>query len=111
MRTFTVIPALSDHLLPSAWRTALRNPESKSRRLTKQVCATPLRLFFFEFQRGGVDAIAEASGPRAVVKDVPEVRVADAAFDFRALHTEARVAGELDVLFRDGRPEARPPGP
>ena len=69
------------------------------------------RSALLELERRRVDAVALAGGGRAVGKDVTEVRVAALAHDLDALHPEAHVALERQVLLGDGVPEARPSGP
>src|ERR1039457_4281638 len=64
----------------------------------------------FEAQRRGVDAIALASGRRAVGKQVAQVRVALAAQHLGALHEEAPVGFGADVLVGGGGGETRPSG-
>jgi hypothetical protein len=61
-------------------------------------------------QRHRVDAVAQPGGFRAVVEDVPQVRVAAAAGDGGALHAEAAVGRFDDILRRDRFPEAGPAG-
>lgn len=48
-------------------------------------------LVFVEVQSGGVNAVAQACGLRAIVKHVSEVSIAAAAFHFGALHPVAGV--------------------
>ena len=62
-----------------------------------------------EFQRGGVDAVAQACRRGAVVEDVPLVRPAGGAVHLRTQHEEeAAVLFGLDVLLIYGSVEARP---
>ncbi len=67
--------------------------------------------FFLEGQGAAVDAVALAALiGGAVVEDVAEVRVAALADDLRALHQEAVVGPQFDVLEVGGLGEARPAG-
>src|SRR5215813_9990105 len=61
-----------------------------------------------ELERRGVDAVALPGRLRAVVEDVPEVRVAPRAVHLGPAHEEARVLLGLDRLRR-GRLEVRRP--
>src|SRR5215217_563011 len=61
-----------------------------------------------EAERGRVDAVAQACRRGAVVKDMPQVRLAHGAANLRAPHKEAAVLFGLDVMLVDGRVEARP---
>ena len=58
-------------------------------------------LFVLEGERGGVDAVAQAGGSRAVGEDVAEVAAAAGAGHFDAAHAEAAVL-VLDDGFRLG---------
>ena len=66
-------------------------------------------LFFFELQRGGINAETQAGGIWAVVKDVPEMRIAAAADGFGAHHAVADVAFQFHVIGRDRLVIAGPP--
>src|SRR3954469_5790225 len=67
-------------------------------------------LFFFEFQRRRVDAIAQVGGLRPVVEHMAEVGAALAANGFGAPHQKTIVLFALDILRGNRRPEARPAG-
>src|SRR5690606_39255116 len=51
---------------------------------------------FLELQAGGVDAVAEPGGLRAVLEDVAQVRVAAVAGHLRAAHPVAVVGVQVD---------------
>jgi len=63
-----------------------------------------------EGQGGGVHAVTQAGGTRAVVEDVAEMGVALGTLHLIANHTEADIAIGLDVLLGDRLPEAGPAG-
>src|ERR1700730_10547143 len=63
-----------------------------------------------EMQRYGIHAVTQASRPGAVIKHVPQVRVAQPARDCIPLHAEAVIRGFNDIDPGDGLPEARPAG-
>jgi hypothetical protein len=65
---------------------------------------------FDEAQSDGVHAVAKTGGPRAVCENVAEMRVAEAARDFRAYHAEAAICGFANIFLRDGFPETGPAG-
>jgi hypothetical protein len=65
--------------------------------------------FLGEFERGGVDAVAEACWCGAVVEDVAEVGFAIAALDLGPPHEEAVVGLGFDVVLVYGCGEAWPP--
>jgi hypothetical protein len=69
-----------------------------------------LVVFLFKLERGGIDAVAKASWPRTIGKNMAEVRIATAAEHFLAQHSVAGVSIDFDFRFIDRRPEARPPG-
>ena len=66
-------------------------------------------LFPSEFERGGVDAIAEAGWCGAIVEDMAEVGFALAAQDFGPPHEEAVVGLVSDLALVYGYGEAWPP--
>ena len=68
------------------------------------------RLFFglFEGERGGVDAVAEAGGTRAVGEDVAQVAAAAGAGDFNPAHAEGVVFVLVDGFGVGGDHEAGP---
>ena len=53
-------------------------------------------------QSGFVDAIAESGGRRAIVEQVAEMGVAQAAQDFGAVHEETVVGLGVDVFGGQG---------
>ena len=61
-------------------------------------------------QSGFVDAIAESAGRRAIVEQVAEMGVAQAAQDFGAVHEETVVGLGVDVFGGQGRGVAGPAG-
>ena len=62
-----------------------------------------------EFERGRVDAVAQARRLGTVVEDVALVRTTNGAVHLRTPHKkEAPVLLGFDVAFVDRRPEARP---
>src|SRR4051812_30152290 len=65
-------------------------------------------LLLLEFQRCGIDAVAQARGLRAVLEHVAQVGVALLAQHFGAAHAIALVLLGCDVFGRGGLPEARP---
>src|SRR6185437_11089611 len=67
-----------------------------------------LRLLAREGERGGVDAVAQAGGARAVGEDVPEVAAAARAGHLDAAHAEAAVFVLLDGGGIGGDHEAGP---
>ena len=68
------------------------------------------RALVVELERGGVEAVAQAGGLRAVLEDVAEVRAAAGAVDLVAHHAVAVVALRADVHRVDGGVEAGPAG-
>ena len=67
-----------------------------------------LSFIFSEFQGNGIDAVALVSGLRAVVKHMAEVSTAGAAHRLNPLHEVTIIGLGIDVLRRDGLPEAWP---
>jgi hypothetical protein len=63
-----------------------------------------------ENQRRRVHTVAKSGRRRAVVEDVPQMRIASAAQYFGTGHVERYIDGGADVLSRDRRPETRPAG-
>src|SRR5207237_3936211 len=63
---------------------------------------------FHKLQRSRVHAIALSRGPRAIVKNVPQVRVATSAFHRCAPHAKRAVADLLHVLFGNRLVETGP---
>jgi hypothetical protein len=64
-------------------RRIFRGEMPREEDAAQQACALPraysLVVFLYEVERGGIDAVAETGRPRAVRKNVAEVRVAAAA--------------------------------
>src|ERR1039457_6990039 len=75
-----------------------------------QAIAATRPLALHEVERGRVHAVAQAGGLGAVIEEVAQVRVTLDAPHLRALHADAAVGVDLDVLFGNGRPEAGPAG-
>src|SRR5580700_10925444 len=63
---------------------------------------------FDETERQRVHAVAESSWPGAVVEDVAEMRVAEAAGNRGALHAERRVRDFEHIFLGNRLPEAGP---
>ena len=63
-----------------------------------------------KIQRRGIHAVAQAGRLRAVVKDVPQVRVASRAQHLGASHEKRAVGFGAHVLFGDRLIEAWPSG-
>src|SRR2546423_3666693 len=63
-----------------------------------------------ELEADRVDAVALASGRRAIVEDMALVRSAARADDFRADHAVAGVADSFEMTLGKRRGEARPAG-
>ena len=78
--------------------------------VVERISAQGITVRLHEAERGGVHAVAEASGFGAVVEDVAEVGVAFGAGDRGADHAESCVTDFGHVLFGDGSPEAGPSG-
>jgi hypothetical protein len=74
------------------------------------ISATKNDLVGSEFQRGGVDAIAQASGFWAVFKHVTEMGVTPSAEHFGTAREEAVIRFRFHVGFSDGSVKARPTG-
>jgi hypothetical protein len=64
----------------------MRTADREGIRLPHRIATRMAGLRFGETERGGVNAITEAGGPRAVREQVPEVRVALGAEDLDAFH-------------------------
>jgi hypothetical protein len=62
----------------------------------------------FQIERGGIHAIAESSGRRAIFKHVPEMRATVGATRFHPRHPIAIVGMLLHVGRINGSPETRP---
>ena len=104
-RIFERAALITDRRLADSRRRAKRGLDSPKATGPKRGLGQPrLRARFFlaslfpcrldKFQRGGIQAIAQAGGTRAVVEDVAQMRVAAGADDFRPLHA---VAGSVIV--------------
>src|SRR5262245_23673804 len=63
-----------------------------------------------EAKRDGVDAVTQPARRRSVVKDVPLLRPTAGAHDLKRLRRVASVAHTAQVIFIEGRGEARPTG-
>ena len=63
---------------------------------------------FFKIQYYAVDAISQAGRRRAVVENVPQVRLTAAAHDFDAMHSEAIVRSLGNGFLADRLKETRP---
>lgn len=63
-----------------------------------------------EAQGDGIDAVAQAGGPRPVLEDVAEVGVAPRAEHLRAHQAQAAILAQDDAVRRDGPEVARPAG-
>src|SRR5580658_6807786 len=69
-----------------------------------------LRIGVDESQRGGVEAVAQPGGRRAILEDMAEMGVAAGADNLGANHAVAAVGDGLDIFRRDGLKEAGPAG-
>jgi len=74
-------------------------------------CRTAVLLFVLKGERGGVDAVAQASGTRAIRKDVAEMAPAAGAGDFDAAHAEGAVFMLDDGLGLGGMVKLGQPHP
>ena len=63
-----------------------------------------------QFQRSGIDAIAQAGRFRAIGENVAQMRIAFAAKDLFAHHAVADVAVDLDLGFIEWGVETGPSG-
>src|SRR6266446_6777543 len=64
-----------------------------------------------EEQRRGIHAVAQTSWLRPIREDVPQVRVAKGAFDFRPQYARAKILFLVNIFRGDGFPKARPARP
>jgi hypothetical protein len=55
-----------------------------------------------------IHAITQTGWTRAIVEQVPQVRVTQPARNSCSHHEQGVVRGFQDIVFRDGRPKARP---
>ena len=80
--------------------------ESGSLFLPRRVIA--ILLLLVQFQRQRIDAIAQACGPRAIVENMTQVRVATAAQYFGAVHSVRMIRMFFHNFIVGGRGETWP---
>jgi hypothetical protein len=87
---FLAIPPISQRAR-NGWGTEAMGTATANRLKNHARIEADLLLCFGKCQRGGVDAVAQAGGARAVGENVAEMTAATGACDLNASHAEACV--------------------